>query len=113
MVALLISTFLLNVPPNRNFYDAITVQHFIGIYVWNFVQCFPPNQNPGIVTGTTSTLCRAYYTKITLLNNLIGNELIVFSAVKDDCKRKNNIGDISTKQTSSGDKMNIDQLNLY
>ena len=32
----------------------------------------PSNQNPGAATGTTSTLslCTAYYTKITLLNNL-------------------------------------------
>ena len=30
----------------------------------------PTNQNPGAANGTTSTLCTAYYTKITLLNNL-------------------------------------------
>ena len=30
----------------------------------------PPNQNPGTATGSTSTLCIAYYTKITLLNNI-------------------------------------------
>ena len=30
----------------------------------------PSKQNPGAATGSTSTLCTAYYTKITLLNNL-------------------------------------------
>ena len=38
---------------------------------WNScIKLFSPNQNPGVATGTTSTLCTAYYTKITLLNNL-------------------------------------------
>ena len=42
---------------------------------WNSYMkfCFmspPSNQNPGAATGTTSTLCTAYYKKITLLNNL-------------------------------------------
>ena len=36
------STFLLNVPPNRNFGDAIAVQDLRGIHVWNFVRCSPP-----------------------------------------------------------------------
>ena len=58
----LMSTFLLNVPLNRNFGDAIAVQDLSG-NIWS-------NQNSGAATGTTSTLCTAYYTKITLLNNL-------------------------------------------
>ena len=68
------STFLLNVPPNQNFREAIAVQDLSGIHVWNFVSS-PQNQNPGAATGTTSTMCTAFYTKITLLNNL---KLIVF-----------------------------------
>ena len=34
------------------------------------MKLFSPNQNPGDGTGTTSSLCTAYYTKITILNNL-------------------------------------------
>ena len=37
----LICTFLLNVPPNRNFGDAFAVQYLSGIHVWNFVLCSP------------------------------------------------------------------------
>ena len=37
----LINTFLLNVPPNQNFGDAIAVQDLSGIHVWNFVWCPP------------------------------------------------------------------------
>ena len=37
----LMSTFLLNVSPIRNFGDAIAVQDLSGIHVWNFVRCFP------------------------------------------------------------------------
>ena len=66
----LMNTFLLNVPLNRNFGDAIAVQVLSEIHVWNFVFCSTPNQNPGAATGTNSTLCTVYYTKITLLNNL-------------------------------------------
>ena len=40
----LTSIFLLNVSSNRNFGDAIAVQDFSGIHVWNFVRC-SPNQN--------------------------------------------------------------------
>ena len=32
---------MLNVPPNRNFGDAIAVQDLSGIHVWNFVRCSP------------------------------------------------------------------------
>ena len=39
------STFLLNVSPNRNFGDAIAVQDFSGIHVLNFVRCSPPPPN--------------------------------------------------------------------
>ena len=35
------STFLLNVPPNRNFGDAIAVQDLSWIHLWNFVRCSP------------------------------------------------------------------------
>ena len=38
------STFLLNVPLNRNFGDAIAVQDLSGIHVWNFVRCSPLEQ---------------------------------------------------------------------
>ena len=35
---------------NRNFGDAIAVQGFSWIHVWNFVQCSPyPNQNSGAI----------------------------------------------------------------
>ena len=42
------NAFLLNVLPNQNFGDAIAVQDLRGNHVWNFVQCYPPNQNPGV-----------------------------------------------------------------
>ena len=41
------STFVLNVPPNRNFGDAIAVQDLRGIQYEIFFWCFPSNQNPG------------------------------------------------------------------
>ena len=45
------NTFLLNVSLlNRNFGDAIAIQGFSWIHVWNFVQCSPyPNQNSGAI----------------------------------------------------------------
>ena len=63
--------------------------HFCWMYSWTEILATPlqyrtwvefmyeilsyvptPNQNPGAATGKTNTLCTAYYTKITLLNNL-------------------------------------------
>ena len=42
------STFVLNVPPNRNFGDAIAVQDLRGIHVYKKFSDVPPsNQNPG------------------------------------------------------------------
>ena len=41
------STFVLNVPPNRNFGDAIAIQDLRGIQYEIFFLCFPSNQNPG------------------------------------------------------------------
>ena len=38
------SRFVLNVPPNRNFGDAIAVQDLKVIHVWNFFRCFPIEQ---------------------------------------------------------------------
>ena len=37
----LMSTFVLNVPPNRNFGDAIAAQDLRGIQVWNLFWCSP------------------------------------------------------------------------
>ena len=52
------STFLLNVlPPNRICGDAIAVQDFSEIHVWNFVRGSPPpNQNPGAATVSDESL---------------------------------------------------------
>ena len=64
------STFLLNVPPEPKFWR----RHCSTGLDWNscmiFCPIFPQNQNPGAATGTTSTLCTAYYMKIKLLNIL-------------------------------------------
>ena len=40
-------TFLLNVSPNRNFGDVISVQDFSGIHVLNFVRCSPQPKESG------------------------------------------------------------------
>ena len=40
----LMSTFLLNISPIRNFGDAIAVQDLRRIHLWNFVCCSPPPQ---------------------------------------------------------------------
>ena len=52
----LIGTFVLNILPNRNFGDGITVQDLRGINVWNFSDVLPSNQNPG-AAPVYSTYC--------------------------------------------------------
>ena len=60
------TTFLLNVPSNRNFGDAIAVQDLSGIHVWNFVRCSPSNQNSWVATGTIVNYTLQLYYGITV-----------------------------------------------
>ena len=67
------STFLLNVPPNRNFGDTIAVQDLRVEFMYEILSEVPPNQNPGAANACISrkVLIRVQSTTLRIQNDAL------------------------------------------
>ena len=65
------STFLLNVFPNRNFGEAIAVQDLSKIHVWNFVRCSPNQKQSGSAPDSHYVITISHDEVIDILHSVL------------------------------------------